>query len=190
MTRPRIAILIGTSRQGRFADQPARWLMEMAGQRDDADYDLLDLRDFPLPFFDEPASPMFVPPADPVAQRWAQTLERYDGFVIIAAEYNHSMSGVLKNALDYAYREFNRKAVAFAGYGGVGAARAIEQLRLVCVELQMAPVKAAVHMNMPEFLGIWREGKSFDDYPHLAQAAGAMFDDLNWWTRALKAARS
>ena len=124
------------------------------------------------------------------AQRWAARLAALDGLIVVTPEYNHGTTAVLKNAFDYAYKEFHRKPIAFVGYGGVGAARAIEQLRLVAIELQMAPVRPAVHLGMVEFLGIWQQGKTFDDFPHLAQAATAMLDDLAWWTRALKTARS
>ena len=89
----------------------------------------------------------------------------------------------------YKRQEFNRKPIGFVGYGGVGAARAVEQLRLVAVELQMAPVRNAVHIGMVEFLGIWQQGKRFDDFPHLAQAANGMLDDVAWWVKALKTAR-
>lgn len=187
--KPNIGIIIGTTREGRFADRPARWIEAIARQRTDMTFETLDLKDFPLPFFDEPLSPMWTPPKHPVAQRWAAALARCDGFIIITAEYNHGPSGVLKNALDYAYAEFVRKPVAYVGYGGVGAARAIQQLRTITAELQMVSVKHAVHLGLVEFLGIWQQGKSFDDYPHLGQSAAAMLDDLAWWTNALRAAR-
>ena len=89
----------------------------------------------------------------------------------------------------YASVSLGRKPIAFVGYGGVGAARAIEHLRLVAIELQMAPVRNAVHIGMVEFLGVWQQGKTFEDFPHLAQAAGAMLDDLAWWAKVLKTAR-
>lgn len=123
------------------------------------------------------------------ALRWAGKLATLDGLIVVTPEYNHGPSAVLKNALDYAYKEFIRKPIGFVGYGGTGAARAIEQLRLVAIELQMAPVRNAVHIGMTEFLGIWQQGKSFDDFPHLAQAAGALLDDVAWWARLLKTAR-
>jgi len=132
---------------------------------------------------------MFGAPINAIAQQWAAKMAEFDAYIFVTAEYNHSIPAVLKNALDYAYAEFNRKPAAFVGYGGVGAARAVEQLRLICVELQMAPLKHAVHIGMIEFLGIWRQGKDFADYPHLAQAAEVMLDDLLWWTNALKTAR-
>ena len=148
-----------------------------------------DLRDHPLPFFDEQMSPAWAPVKNEAAQRWAATLAGLDGLIVVTAEYNHGPTAVLKNAFDYAYKEFIRKPIGFVGYGGVGAARAVEQLRLVAVEMQMAPVRSAVHIGLVEFLGIWQQGKSFDDFPHLAQAANVMLDDLAWWAKALKTAR-
>ena len=109
--------------------------------------------------------------------------------MVVTPEYNHGPSAVLKNAFDYACKEFIRKPIGFVGYGGVGAARAVEQLRLVATELQMAPVRNAVHIGMVEFMGIWQQGKKFEDFPHLAQAANGLLDDMAWWARALKTAR-
>jgi len=189
MSKPLIGIILGSTRQGRFGDKPAEWIHGLAKQRSDLAFELVDLRDHPLPFFDEPASPAWAPVQNEAAKQWAATLARFDGLIVVTPEYNHGPSAVLKNALDYAYKEFVHKPMAFVGYGGVGAARAVEQLRLVALELPMAPVRSAVHVGMIEFLGIWQQGKSFDDFPHLAQAAAAMFDDLAWWTHALKAAR-
>ncbi|MDH2384151.1 NAD(P)H-dependent oxidoreductase [Bradyrhizobium sp. CER78] len=186
---PRIGIVLGSTRKGRFGEKPAKWLSDLVGNRSDLAFELIDLRDYPLPFFDERMSPIYAPPENPVAQRWAAKLATFDGFVVVTPEYNHGASAVLKNALDHAYKEFNRKPIGFVGYGGVGAARAIEHLRMVAVELQMAPVRSAVHLGMVEFLGIWQQGKSFDDFPHLEQSATAMLDDIAWWARALKSAR-
>ena len=96
---------------------------------------------------------------------------------------------MLKNAIDYAYTQFVRKPVAFVGYGGVGAARAIEQLRLIAIEVQMAPTRTAVHIAGGDFMAVWQQGKSFEDLPHLEQGAVAMLDELTWWTVTLKAGR-
>uniref|UniRef100_UPI002869C30D NADPH-dependent FMN reductase n=1 Tax=Deinococcus sp. TaxID=47478 RepID=UPI002869C30D len=137
----RIAIIISSTRATRFADKPAAWLQSIVAGRSDATYDLLDLRDFPMPFFDEVASNAWAPTTNEVAIRWQQTIAGYDGFIILTAEYNHGPTAVLKNALDYAYPEWNKKPVAFVGYGSVGAARAIEQLRTIAIELQMAPTR-------------------------------------------------
>jgi NAD(P)H-dependent FMN reductase len=185
----RIGIVIGSTREGRFADKPAQWIHQLAKQRTDLEFELIDLRDHPLPFFDEAMSLIYAPAKNEAALRWADKLATLDGLIVVTPEYNHGPSAVLKNALDYAYQAFNRKPIGFVGYGGVGAARAVEQLRLVAVELQMAPVRNAVHIGMVEFLGIWQQGKRFDDYPHLAQAAGGMLDDIAWWAKALKGAR-
>lgn len=188
-TKPRIGIVISTTRQGRFADNPTNWLMDIARQRDDADFEIVDLRDFPLPFFEEKASPLFVPPANEVARKWGEKIASLDGFVFITAEYNHSISGVLKNALDYAYKEYNRKPASFVAYGGSGGARAVEHLRGILAELQVASLKYPVHIGMAELLGIMREGKTMADYPYLIDTAKTMLDELLWWTNALKAAR-
>jgi len=186
---PRIGIVIGSTREGRFGEKPAHWIHEIAKQRIDLDVELIDLRDHPLPFFNEPMSPAWAPVKNEAAQRWADKLATLDGLIVVTPEYNHGPSAVLKNAFDYAYKEFIRKPIGFVGYGGVGAARAVEQLRLVAVELQMAPVRNAVHIGMVEFLGLWQQGKSFEDFPHLAQAANGMLDDIAWWAKALKRAR-
>lgn len=186
---PRIGIIIGSTREGRFGEKPAHWIYELARQRTDLSFELIDLRDHPLPFFNEAGAPAWGPVKNEAAQRWAAKLDTLDGLIVVTPEYNHGPSAVLKNAIDWAYKEFIRKPIAFVGYGGVGAARAVEQLRLVAVEMQMAPVRNAVHIGMVEFLGIWQQGKTFDDFPHLAQAANGMLDDLAWWTKALKSAR-
>jgi len=187
--KPLIGIVIGSTREGRFGDKPAQWIHGLAAKREDLAVQLIDLRDHPMPFFDEPASPAWAPVRNAAAQRWAETLAPLDGLIAVTPEYNHGPSAVLKNAFDYAYKEYIRKPIAFVGYGGVGAARAVEQLRLVATELQMAPVRNAVHIGMVEFLGIWQQGKTFADYPHLEQAAAGLLDDLVWWAKALKQAR-
>lgn len=189
-TRPKIGVVISTTREARFGEKPARWIADLAAARGDFEVEVIDLRDYPLPLFEEPASPAYVPPANEVARRWAAKVDSLDGFIFVTAEYNRAPPAALKNALDYAYREFNRKPVAFVGYGGVGGARAVEMLRLIAVELQMAPTRPGVHIGGADFMGLWQGGKAFSDYPHLEQAAGVMLDDLAWWTQALKAARA
>ena len=188
--KPRIGIIIGSTREGRFGERPAHWLHDIARQRTDLDFELIDLRHHPLPFFDESMSPAWAPAKNEAAQRWGAKLATLDGLIVVTPEYNHGPSAVLKNALDFAYKEFVRKPIGFVGYGGVGAARAVEQLRLIAVELQMTPVRNAVHLGMVEFLGIWQQGKSFEDFPHLEQAAQTMLDDLIWWGTTLRAGRS
>lgn len=189
MSRPRIGIIISSTRQTRFGDRPARWLLQQAQARNDADYEIVDLRDYPMAFFDAPASPRFVPVTDEAAKRWADKIASLDGYVFIVAEYNHSITAVLKNALDHLYDEPARKPAAFVAYGGVGGARAVEHLRLIAVELSMAPAKSAVHIGMEPLLGMLRDGKDFPDYPWLADTVPAMLDELTWYAQVLKTGR-
>jgi NAD(P)H-dependent FMN reductase len=189
MARPKLAIVIGSVRPNRFADHPARWIAEIARARGDFEVELIDLKDYPLPFFDEAASPAYGPSENEVARRWQRRMAAFDAYVFTAAEYNHAPTGVLKNALDYAFDEWKNKPVSFVGYGGVGGARAVEQLRLIAVELQMAPIRSAVHIQFPVYLAVVKEGKALGDFDYLNQNADDMLDQLAWWTRALKAAR-
>jgi NAD(P)H-dependent FMN reductase len=189
MSQPRIGIVIGTTRQGRFGDKPAAWIHGIAAGRGDMQTEIVDLRDYPMPLFDEPASPFYVPPKNEAAQRWGRKVAELDGFIFVTSEYNHAPPASLKNALDYAYKEFNRKPAAFVGYGGVGGARAVEHLRMICVELQMAPTRSGVFIGGADFMGMFLHGKTFADTPHLDPTAVAMLDDLAWWVHALKAAR-
>ncbi len=190
MQLPRIGVIISTTRVGRFADRPTEWFMGIASQRTDAVFEVVDLRDHPMPFFDEPRSPVVAPPRNEAALRWAKKLGELDGFVFVTAEYNHGIPAVLKNALDYAYAEYNRKPATFVGYGNTGGARAVEQLRLVLAELQVASLRHAVHIGQTEMGGMLRQGKTFADYPHLASAAARMLDDLVWWVNTLRAGRN
>jgi NAD(P)H-dependent FMN reductase len=192
-TRPlNIALIIGSTRPNRFADIPAKWLLEAASTRADMTLETLDLRDWPLPFYEEPATAAFTGGAfsNPVAERWRHKIGEFDGFIATAAEYNHAPTAVLKNAFDSAHLEWITKPIAFLGYGGVGGARAVEHLRMIAIELQMAPIKQAVHIGLEPFLGVLREGKSLDDYPFLVQSRTAMLDQLAWWAEALRAARA
>jgi NAD(P)H-dependent FMN reductase len=186
---PKIGVILATTRPHRFADKAAQWFMGLARQRTDAEFELIDLRDYPLPFFEEQASPLFAPPKNEVAVRWARKINELDGFIFVTAEYNHGIPAVLKNALDYAYAEYNRKPAAFVGYGGVGAARAVEQLRLVLAELQVASLRHAVHVGGSEFLAMFLQGKTFAEFPYLDDTVKPMLDDLVWWTNTLKAGR-
>jgi NAD(P)H-dependent FMN reductase len=190
MSQLRIGIVLGSTRVGRFADRPAEWLLAHASKRGGAAFELVDLRDYPMPFFDAPKSPVREPPANEHARRWARKVGELDGFVFVTAEYNHSIPAVLKNALDFVYGEFNRKPASFVGYGNAGGARGIEQLRLMLVELQVAPLRSAVHIGREAFVAMLMHGKTFADFPQLDQAADAMLDELLWWADALHAKRA
>ena len=190
MSKPKIAIVVGSTRAARFADVPTQWIAKIAKQHADIDVEVVDLRDFPLPFFDEVASSAWAPSQNEIAQRWQKKVASFDGFIFTAAEYNHGPTAVLKNAIDYAANEWNKKPAGFVGYGSVGGARAVEQLRLHAVELQMAPVKSAVHIAWADFLAVRQGEKKLDELEHLNQAATALVNVIAWWARVLKAARA
>ena len=142
-----------------------------------------------MPLFAEEASPLYAPSKNQVARRWQAKLAEFDAFIFTAAEYNHGPTAVLKNALDYAYAEWSNKPVGFVGYGGVGGSRAVEQLRLHAIELQMAPIRSAVHILFPDYLAVVKDGKKLSELDHLNQTARQMLDQLAWWAGALKRAR-
>ena len=190
MTNPKIAIIISSTRDTRFGDKPARWIHDIAAQRSDIDVELVDLRDFPLPFFNEVASNAWAPSQNEVAQRWQRKVAEFDGYIFIVAEYNHSITAALKNALDQSYVEWIHKPAAYVGYGSVGAARAIEHLRLINVELQMVPTRAGVHIQGGDFMAVSRQGKSLNELSYLQPNVAAMLDDLTWWAKTLKEARA
>ncbi len=189
MTVPSIGVIISSTREKRFGEKMARWVLAQGASRADLRLELVDLRDYPLPRF-EGGSPAFMPVTDEVAKRWGAKLAELDGFVFVCAEYNHSITGALKNAIDWAYHPWVRKPAAFVGYGSVGAARAVEHLRGICAELQMAPLRFAVHLSGSDARGAVLEGKPIEDVPSLGDQAKKMFDDLAWWSKALKAARA
>jgi NAD(P)H-dependent FMN reductase len=185
-------VIIGSTRPGRFADKPVAWLVDRLRQRDDLSVEVVDLRDHPLPFYESA-----VPPArggrdypnEDVA-RLGQTFDRADGFIIVTAEYNHGYPASLKNALDHVFPELNRKPVAFVGYGNVGAARAIEQLRLVAVEFEMAPLRWAVHI-LPEVMvpAMKAEECTPETFASLDQRLELLTTDLLWWSNTLRVGR-
>ena len=153
--------------------------------------EILDLRDYPLPFFDEPMSPTAAMGKKgaypyPVSAQWTAKIGEADGFIFVTPEYNHGYSAVLKNAFDYVGREWNKKPVAFVGYGTVGGARAVEQLRPVVTEQQMVPMRTAVHMIAPWALPN-KDGVT--DLASFDMTADQMLDQLIWWGNALKTAR-
>ena len=191
MSQPlRIGIVLGSTRKGRFAERPAEWLLRIAEKREGIACEVVDLRDYPLPFFDEPISPFRAPSKNEVALRWGQKVAMLDAFVFVTGEYNHSIPASLKNALDYLYAEWNRKAAAFVSYGNAGGARGVEQLRLMLVELQVAPLRSAGHIPGGAYIDMVRNGKTFADFPQLAPMAEGMLDDLVWWARTLRDGRA
>jgi NAD(P)H-dependent FMN reductase len=191
--KPRIAVIVGSTRPTRFADKPAQWILKQAQARRDMEVELVDLRDFQLPFFDEKATNMWMPSENPEAVRWQQTVARFDGFIFVVAEYNHSVTAALKNALDEAYKEWVRKPFTAIGYGAVGAARAIEHLRLIAIELQMVSTHAAVHIGGGDFMTVFPMGgnKPIEDIEaHLLPNTKTALDELVWWAKATIAAKA
>jgi NAD(P)H-dependent FMN reductase len=188
-----ISVIVGSTRQGRFSEKPARWIFQRLKNRGGVDARLLDLRDFPMPFFDQP-----VPPAMPgrpaydneVVKKWTAEIARSDGFIFVTPEYNYGPSAVLKNALDWVYPEWNRKAAAFVSYGSAMGARGVQQLRLTAIELQLVPVRASVYIPVATLWAHFQGGDVDAGLTELEAAAKTMIDDLLWWTAALKAARA
>ncbi len=191
--KPKIALIIGSTRTHRFADIPAAWMKAQADARGDMDVEVVDLRDFPMPLFDEPASNAYMPTSNAVAVEWQKKIASFDGYIFVVAEYNHSVTAVLKNALDYAAVEWARKPMAAIAYGSMGGARALEHLRGIAVEAQMVPVRNAVHIGGGDFWkvhpGMGGSGNLADIEAALLPSAKATLDDLAWWAAATKAAR-
>jgi NAD(P)H-dependent FMN reductase len=184
---PHILVIIGSTREGRFADRVAKWFMSRTEERTDLTFSLVDLRDWVFPYYDR-ALPATVSEYDEQAQRWADVVGPADGFVIIAQEYNHGYTAVLKSALDAVYREWIRKPIAFVSYGGwSGGVRAVEQLRQVAIELQMAPIRAMVVMQFGPRL--FDAEDSLHNPDMFNNAANLLFEDLSWWSHALRAGR-
>jgi len=188
-----ISVIVGSTRQGRFSEKPARWIFEHLQKREGIETRLLDLRDFPMPFFDQavpPAMPGRAPYENEVVKRWTAEIAASDGFVFVTPEYNYGPTAVLKNAIDWVYPEWNRKAAAFVSYGSALGARAVQQLRLTMIELQMVPVRSSVHVPVATLWAHYQGGDVEKGLAELDRPANALVDDLLWWTAALKTARA
>lgn len=187
-----ISVIVGSTRQGRFSEKPAQWILQHLRKRDGIEARLLDLRDFPMPFFDQPTPPAMPghPPYEhDVVKKWTAQIGASDGFVFVTPEYNYGTSAVLKNAIDWVYPEWNRKAAAFVSYGSAMGARAIQQLRETATEIQMAPIRSSVHIPVATLWAHFQGGDVDKGLAELEKQANVMIDDLIWWTAALKAAR-
>lgn len=182
----KIQVLIGSVREGRLSLPVANWLQEQLASRSDFELEMVDLKEWDLPMFAFAKSPGAGNYEDPLQIKWAKSVDSADGYIFISPEYNHAYSAVLKNALDYVYGEWNHKPCAFVSFGGVAGARSVEQLRLVAVELKMAPLRDAVHIK-----DIWgkMEGGAFKADAADLKQLGTAVDELVWWASALKPAR-
>ena len=182
----KIAIIIGSTRPNRNGEAVGRWTYDLARKRTDAQFELVDLKEMNLPLLDEPIPPSMGQYSKPHTKAWAARIEPFDGFVFVTPEYNHSTSGALKNAIDFLFREWNNKAAGFVGYGSAGGARAIEHLRLIMAEVQVATVRNQVMLSLMT---------DFENYSVFKPAAShekslnAMLDQLIPWAGALQPLR-
>ena len=188
-----ISVIVGSTREGRFSEKPARWILQHLQRRDGVDARLLDLRDFPMPFFDEllpPAMPGRPPYRNEIVQKWTAAIAQSDGFVFVTPEYNYGPAAVLKSAIDWVYPEWHRKAACFVSYGSAMGARSVQQLRHNVIELQLAPIRSSVHIPVATLWAHYQGGDVDAGLAELKAPAEAMIDDLLWWTAALKTARA
>ena len=181
-----LQIILGSIREGRRSEPVARWALERASQRDGVTVELIDLKTWNLPMFSLAKFPSEGDYEDPLQQRWAETIARADGYLFVVAEYNHGYTAALKNALDYLYAEWNRKPASFIAFGNAEGARAVQQLKLVLNELEVAALPTAVHLR--------DVAKKIEDGVFTAADADVkrfdtMLDEWVWWAKALRAAR-
>ncbi|MDX3098116.1 NAD(P)H-dependent oxidoreductase [Streptomyces sp. ME01-24h] len=178
----RIAVVLGSTRPRRLGDGVARWVYETATRRGDAEYELVDIADYDLPLLDEPVPPSLGRYSRPHTLAWAEKIGSFDGYVFVTAEYNHSIPGALKNAIDYLFAEWNNKAAGFVAYGSVGGIRAVEHLRLVMAELRVATVRAQVALSLfRDFADMSR----FQPGPRRVDELAVVLDEVLAWSNAL-----
>ncbi len=183
----RIGIIMGSTRPGRKAEAVARWAYSLASKRVSATYELIDLLEFHLPLLDEPNPPMMGKYTKEHTLRWSEKIGGLDAFVFVAPEYNHGISGALKNAIDFLFHEWNHKAAGFIGYGSAGGTRAVESLRLVMGEILVADVRVQVALSLrTDFEGM----KDFRPHPAHEATLGEMLDQVEAWGGALRELRS
>jgi len=186
-TMTRIAVILGSTRPGRRGAPIADWVFDHATQRSDATFELVDIAEFNLPHLDEEMPPSLGNYAQPHTKAWAAKIGSFDGYIFVTPEYNHSTSGALKNAIDFLYPEWNNKAAGFVSYGSVGGTRAVEHLRLVMAELQVATVRAQVALSLfTDFVNF----TDFTPAAHQTAALGPLFDQVVAWSNALATVRS
>ena len=183
----KVAIIVGSTRPGRKALAVAEWVLEIAKKRSDATYEVLDIQDFDLPLLDEPVPPSLGKYSKEHTKRWAAAVAPFDAFVFVTPEYNHAPSGALKNAIDFLYAEWNNKAAGFVSYGSAGGARAVEALRLVMGELQVADVRAQVMLSL---FTDFESFTTFKPHAHHEKNVAVMLDQVVAWGKALKTVRS
>jgi NAD(P)H-dependent FMN reductase len=182
----KIAIITGSTRPGRNNQAVAEWIHDIAARRQDAEFELVEIAEFGLPLLDESIPPSMSQYSNDHTKAWAAKVATFDGFVFVTPEYNHSTSGALKNAIDFLHVEWNNKAAGFVGYGSVGGARAIEHLRGILAELQVATVRNTV------MLSLFTDFENFSDFkpaPFQEGSVNPMLDQVIAWSNALKPLR-
>jgi NAD(P)H-dependent FMN reductase len=182
----RIGIIIGSTRPGRKAEAVARWVHELAARRTDAQFEIVDIKEFNLPVLDEASPAAFGKYEHAHTKAWAARIAPLDGFAFVSPEYNHATSGALKNAIDFLGREWNNKAAGFVGYGSTGGVRAVENLRLIMGELMIADVRAQVALSI---FTDWENFSVFKPAALHEKSVAAMLDQLIAWSGALKPLR-
>jgi NAD(P)H-dependent FMN reductase len=183
----KIAIIIGSTRPGRKGEAVGKWVHEHAQKRTDATFDLIDLAEMKLPLLDEPVPASQKKYSKDHTKAWSAKIETYDGFVFVTPEYNRGTSAALKNAIDFLYQEWTNKAAGFVAYGAAGGSRAIESLRLVMSEIQIADVRSAVLLYLRSD---WEEMKVFKPQEHQVKSLGGMLDQVVAWSGALRPLRN
>ena len=182
-----IDIILGSARSGRNGEAVARWVYQIAKQRSDAEFELVDIQEYDLPLLDEPMPPAMGQYSKEHTKRWAAKIASFDGYVFVTPEYNHGPPGALKNAIDYLYAEWNNKVAGFVSYGSAGGTRAVEQLRLVMAELQIADVRAQVALSL---FTDFENFRVFKPAPHQETSVSEMLDQVIRWSHALKTVRT
>jgi NAD(P)H-dependent FMN reductase len=185
----RVAIILGSTRPGRKGEAVARWVYNIAKKQrsNDAQFEYVDIKDFNLPLLDEPGIISQGQYTQDHTKKWSAKIDSFDAYVFVTAEYNHGIPGALKNAIDFLYREWNNKAAGFVSYGGTGGVRAVEDLRLVMAELQVATVRAQVTLSL---FADFENFTTFKPAPYQEQYVNTMLDQVIAWGTALKALRT
>lgn len=182
----KIAIIIGSTRPERQGETVALWVHEIAKKRNDAQFELVDIKDYKLPLLDEPMSPLLGQYTKQHTKDWSEKVADFDGYIFVTPEYNHATSGALKNAIDYLFGEWNNKAAGFVGYGMSGGTRAVENLRLIMGELMVADVRAQVEIS---FYTDFEDFSVFKPALHQEKSVNDMIDQVIDWSGALKTLR-
>lgn len=182
-----VAIILGSTRPGRNGEAVSRWIHEIAKKRSDANFELVDIKDFDLPLLDEPIPPSMGQYTKEYTKVWSAKINSFDAYVFVTAEYNHGIPGALKNGIDFLFKEWNNKVAGFVSYGSAGGVRAVEQLRLVMAELKVATVRSQVQLSLfTDFENFTKfKPSSFQE-----KSVNTMLDEVIAWGGALKALRT